>query len=187
MTTPCVFTGFPSKFVVGLTAEHTHLPHALPRHFYMLGMSAVLEHSPVSCNQHTPAGFLESLPVFDLHLHPGSLVNMVLGNNFVYHNQVGHGYGMLKEHRYNTKSNMLILTVCSFFRKHIPHSWHLDTTFYLHIPLGHFEVSLDGPLKSCRQIWQAQPEVEHCCSPNYKAWREYQAMQAYELGQWIYM
>jgi hypothetical protein len=67
----------------------------------MLGMLAVLECSLVSCNQHTPAGFLESLPVFNLHLHPSSLVNMALGNNFVYLNQVGHGHGVLKEHWHN--------------------------------------------------------------------------------------
>jgi hypothetical protein len=178
MTMPRVFTGFPGKFVVGLTAKHTHLPHTLPHHFYMLGMLVVLERSPVSCNQHTPAGFLESLPVFDLHLHPGSLVNMVLGNNFVYHDQVGHGHGVLKEHWYDTESNMLILTVHSFFRKHILHDWHSDTASYLCIPLGHFEVPLDNPPKSRRQIWQVQPKVEHCCSPNYKVWREYQATQA---------
>jgi hypothetical protein len=178
MTMPHVFTGFPGKFIVGLTAKHTHLPHALPRHFYMLGMLAVLERSPVSCGQHTPAGFLESLPVFDLHLHPSSLVNMAIGNNFVYHNQVGHGHGMLKEHRYNTKSNMLILTVCGFFCKHILHGWHLDTTFYLHIPPGCFKVLLDNPPKSHGQIWQAQPKVEHRCSPNYKVWQEYWATQA---------
>jgi hypothetical protein len=87
----------------------------------MLGMLVVLERSPVSCNQHTPAGFLESLLVFDLHLHPSSPVNMAIGNHFVYHNQAGHGHGMLKEHQYNTESNMLILTVRGFFRKHIPH------------------------------------------------------------------
>jgi hypothetical protein len=178
MTTPRVFTGFPCKFVVGLTAKHTHLPCTLPRHFYTLGMLAVLECSPVSCNQHTPAGFLESLPVFNLHLHPGSPVNMALGNNFVYHNQVGHGHGVLKEHQYDTKSNMLILTVCRFFCKHILHGWHLDMTFYLCIPLGRFEVPLRNPPKSCGRIWQAQPEVERHCSPNYKVWREYQAMQA---------
>jgi hypothetical protein len=173
MTTPRVFTGFPSKFVVGLTTEHTHLPRALPRHFYTLGMSAVLEHSPVSCNQHTPAGFLESLPVFDLHLHPSSLVNMALGDNFVYHDQVGHGHGVLKEHRYNTESGLLILTVHSFFREHIPHGWHSDTTFYLRISLECFEVPLDDPPKSRGRIWRAQPEVERRCSPNYKVWREY--------------
>jgi hypothetical protein len=173
MTMPSVFTGFPSEFVVGLTTKHTHLPCALPRHFYTLGMLAVLECSPVSCNQHTPAGFLESLPVFDLHLHPGSPVNMALGNDFVYHDQVGHGHGVLKEHRYDTKSNMLILTVCSFFCKHIPHGWHLDTTFYLCIPPGCFEVLLDNPPKSRGWIWQAQPEVEHHCSPNYKVWQEH--------------
>jgi hypothetical protein len=178
MTMLCVFTGFPSEFVVGLTTEHTHLPHALPHHLYSLGMLAVLEHSPVSCNQHTPAGFLESLLVFDLHMHPGSPVNMVLGNNFVYHNQVGHGHGVLKEHRYNTKSNMLILTVRGFFCEHILHSWHSDTTFYLCIPPGRFEVPLDNPPKSCRWIWQAQPEVKHRCSPDYKVWQEYQATQA---------
>jgi hypothetical protein len=177
MTMPHVFTGFPGKFIVGLTTEHTHLPHALPCHFYTLGMSAVLERSLVSCNQHTPAGFLESLPVFDLHLHPSSLANMALGNNFVYHNQVGHGHGMLKEHRYNTKSGLLILTVRGFFREHIPHGWHSDTTFYLRISPERFEVPLDDPPKSCGRIWQAQPEVEHCCSPNYKVWREYQATQ----------
>jgi hypothetical protein len=173
MTTPRVFTGFPGEFVVGLTAEHTHLPRALPRHFYTLGMSAVLERSLVSCDQHTPAGFLESLPVFDLHLHPGSLVNMALGDDFVYHNQVGHGHGVLKEHQYNTKSNLLILTVRSFFRKHIPHGWHSDTTFYLCISPECFEVLLDDPPKSHGRIWQAQPEVEHQCSPDYKVWREY--------------
>jgi hypothetical protein len=178
MTMLQVFTGFPSEFIVGLTTEHTHLPCTLPCHFYMLGMLVVLERSPVSCNQHTPAGFLESLPVFDLHLHPSSLVNMVLGNNFVYHNQVGHGHGVLKEHWYDTESNMLILTVHSIFRKHILHGWHLDTASYLRIPLGHFEVPLDNPPKSCRQIWQVQPKVEHHCSPNYKVWREYQATQA---------
>jgi hypothetical protein len=78
MTTPHVFTGFPGKFVVGFTTEHTHLPCALPRHFFTLGMLTVLEPSLVLCNQHTPAGFLESLPVFDLHLHPSSLVNMAM-------------------------------------------------------------------------------------------------------------
>jgi hypothetical protein len=178
MTTLHVFTGFPSKFVVGLTTKHTHLPHALPRHFYTLGMSAVLERSPVSCDQHTPAGFLESLPVCNLHLHPGSPVNMALGDDFVYHDQVGHGHGVLKEHRYNTESNLLILTVRGFFCKHIPHGWHSDTTFYLCIHPGHFEVPLDNPLKSHGRIWRAQPEVERCCSPDYKVWREYRAMQA---------
>jgi hypothetical protein len=178
MTMPRVFTGFPGEFVVGLTAEHTHLPHALPCHFYTLGMLAVLECSPVSCDQHTPAGFLESLPVFDLHLHPNSPVNMALGDNFVYHDQVGHGHGVLKEHRYNTESDLLILTVRSFFRKHILHGWHSDTTFYLRISPGRFEVLLDNPLKSRGRIWQAQPEVEHHCSPDYKVWRKYQATQA---------
>jgi hypothetical protein len=178
MTTPRVFTGFPGEFVVGLTAEHTHLPRALPRHFYMLGMSAVLECSLVSCDQHTPAGFLESLPVFDLHLHPSSPVNMALGDNFVYHDQVGHGHGVLKEHRYDTKSNLLILTVRGFFCEHIPHGWHSDMTFYLHIPPGRFKVLLNNPPKSRGRIWRAQPEVEHRCSPDYKVWQEYRATQA---------
>jgi hypothetical protein len=172
-----VFTGFPSKFVVGLTSENTHLPHALPCHFYMLGMLVVLEHSPVLCNQHTPAGFLESLLVFILHLHPSSLVNMVIGNNFVYHNQTRHGHSVLKEHQYNAESNMLILTVRGFFCKHILHGWHSDTTFYLCIHLGCFRPLLDNLPKSCGRIWQAQPKAELCCSPNYKAWREYQATQ----------
>jgi hypothetical protein len=70
---------------------------------------------------------------------------MALGNNFVYHDQVGHGHGVLKEHLYNTKSNMLILTVRSFFHEHIPPSWHLDTTFYLRIPPGRFKVPLEDP------------------------------------------
>jgi hypothetical protein len=178
MTTPRVFTGFPGEFVVGLTAEHTHLPRALPRHFYTLGMSVVLERSPVLCDQHTPMGFLESVPVFNLHLHPGSPVNMGIGDDFVYHDQVGHGHGVLKEHQYDTESNLLILTVRGFFREHIPHGWHSDTTFYLRIPLGRFEVSLDNPPKSRGRIWQAQPEVEHRCSPDYKVWREYRAKQA---------
>jgi hypothetical protein len=73
---------------------------------------------------------------------------------------------------------MLILTVCGFSRKHILHGWHLDTTFYLRISPGRFKVLLDDPPKSCGWIWQAQPEVKHCCSPNYKVWQEYQAMQA---------
>jgi hypothetical protein len=178
MTTPRVFTGFPGEFVVGLTAKHTHLPRALPCHFYTLGMSAVLERSLVSCNQHTPAGFLESLPVFNLHLHPSSPVNIALGDDFVYDNQVGHGHGVLKEHRYDTKSNMLILTVRGFFCKHIPHGWHSDTTFYLRVPPGRFKVPLDNLPKSRGRIWQAQPEVERRCSPDYKVWREYQATQA---------
>jgi hypothetical protein len=177
MTTPRVFTGFPGEFVVGLTAEHIHLPRALPRHFYTLGMSAVLERSPVSCDQHTPAGFLESLPVFDLHLHPGSPVNMALGDDFVYHDQVGHGHGVLKEHRYDTKSGLLILTVRGFFCGHIPHGWHSDTTFYLRISPERFNVPLDDPPKSCGRIWRAQPEVERRCSPDYKVWREYRATQ----------
>jgi hypothetical protein len=177
MTTPRVFTGFPGKFVVGLTADHTHLPRALPCHFYTLGMSVVLEHSPVSCNQHTPVGFWESLPVFDLHLHPGSLVNMAIGNNFVYHDQVGHGHGVLKEHWYDTENNMLILTVRGFFCKQILHGWHSDMTFYLHIPPGRFKVPLDNPPKSHGRIWQAQPKVKRHCSPNYKVWQEYWATQ----------
>jgi hypothetical protein len=177
MTTPRVFTGFPGEFVVGLTAEHTHLPRALPRHFYTLGMSVVLERSPVLCDQHTPTEFLESLPVFNLHLHPGSPVNMAIGDDFVYHDQVGHGHGVLKEHRYDTKSNMLILTVRGFFREHIPHGWHSDTTFYLCIPPERFDVRLDNPPKSHGRIWRAQPEVECRCSPDYKVWREYRATQ----------
>jgi hypothetical protein len=51
MTTLHVFTGFPGEFVVGLTAEHTHLPRALPCHFYTLGMLAVLERSPVCAGE----------------------------------------------------------------------------------------------------------------------------------------
>jgi hypothetical protein len=177
MTTPRVFTGFPGKFVVGLTLESTCLPCALPWHFYTLGMLVVLEHSPVTCDQHTPAGFLESLLVFTLHLHPSSPVNMAIGNNIVYHDQTRHGHSVLKEHWYNTESNMLILTVCSFFCKHILHGWHSDTTLYLRIPPGHFQTLLDNLLKSCGWIWQAQPKAKLCCSPNYKVWQEYQAMQ----------
>jgi hypothetical protein len=58
MTTPHVFTGFPGKFVVGLTLENTHLPRVLPWHFYTLGMLVILECGPVLCDQHMPAGFL---------------------------------------------------------------------------------------------------------------------------------
>jgi hypothetical protein len=102
---------------------------------------------------------------------------MAIGDNIMYHNQTRHRHGVLKEHRYNAESNMLILTVRSFFCKHIPHGWHLDTTFYLCIPPGRYQALLDNLPKSCGQIWQAQPKAELCCSPNYKAWREYQAMQ----------